>query len=170
MVAQNKTKAGWQTCPCEYSNQQTQSIKSHGLKPERKNALWKARASISALGYSSFDFLRRRRLISPSNAATTNCPVLSPSAFNASTSSAIWCGTRTSNRFDFAFTDFVAIAGFLDIRCPTILHKKKMFLKLDVSDTCELVCVRHLECCCLSKTAKPSSAGTLAGPLTTIVK
>ncbi len=49
----NKTKAGWQTCPCEYSKQQTQSIKSHGLKPESKNGLWKARASISALGYSS---------------------------------------------------------------------------------------------------------------------
>ena len=46
MVAQNKTKAGWQTCPCEYSNQQTQSIKSHGLKPERKNALWEANGLI----------------------------------------------------------------------------------------------------------------------------
>ena len=40
MQGLNKTKAGWQTCPCEYSKyQRTQSIKSHELKPEFKNEL-----------------------------------------------------------------------------------------------------------------------------------
>ncbi|QCV26250.1 hypothetical protein FE265_16260 [Salmonella enterica subsp. enterica serovar Infantis] len=69
-------------------------------KKKRPEPLW---------GYSSSGSLRWRRLISNSSAVTTNCPVLSPGDFNASTASAISCGTRTSNLLDFAFTAFVAI-------------------------------------------------------------
>lgn len=79
--------------------------------------------------------LRWRRLISFSKAVTTNCPVLSPSPFNNSTDSATWCGTRTSNLFDFALMDLVAITQVLVIRCPTIIYEKKAMATLDVSDT-----------------------------------
>lgn len=86
---------------------------------------------------SSFASLRWRRLISFSSAVTTNCPVLSPSLFNNSTDSATWCGTRTSNLFDFALMDLVAITQVLVIRCPTIIYEKKAMAMLDVSDTCK---------------------------------
>ncbi|WP_442913079.1 host cell division inhibitor Icd-like protein [Leclercia sp.] len=79
--------------------------------------------------------LRWRRLISFSNAVTTNCPVLSPSFFKISTASATWCGTRTSNLFDFALMDLVAITQFLVIRCRTIIYEEKVMAILDVSDT-----------------------------------
>lgn len=84
---------------------------------------------------SSLASLRWRRLISFSRAVTTNCPVLSPSLFNNSTDSATWCGTRTSNLFDFALMDLVAITQVLVIRCPTIIYEKKAMAILDVSDT-----------------------------------
>lgn len=118
---------------------------------------------------SDLAFLRWRRLISLSKAVTTNCPVLSPVSFRASTSSAIQCGTRTSNLFDFAFTDLVAISRFLVVRCPTNIYRKKMNAMLDVSDTVGLACVRHLEGGLRYETAKPGSVGTLTGPLTTTV-
>ncbi|AJJ60346.1 Uncharacterised protein [Yersinia pseudotuberculosis] len=79
----------------------------------RKSSL--ARDGIPSLEQNqsvSFAFLRWRRLISPCKADTTNCPMLSPSSLSSSTELAISCGTRTSNLFDFAFTDFVAITGF----------------------------------------------------------
>lgn len=115
---------------------------------------------------SSLDFLRWRRLISLSKAATTNCPVLSPSCFNNSTSSAMWCGTRTSNLFDFAFTDLVAIARFLNSWCPTIISKKKMNAILDVSDTLALVCVRHLMFSMVPKKTTPRTVRAVPRRLT----
>lgn len=122
------------------------------------------------IGYHSLSaclaFLRWRRLISFSKAATTNCPVLSPSCFNNSTSSAMWCGTRTSNLFDFAFTDLVAIARFLNSWCPTIISKKKMNAILDVSDTLALVCVRHLMFSMVSKKTTPRTVRAVPRRLT----
>ncbi|XWJ92920.1 host cell division inhibitor Icd-like protein [Phytobacter ursingii] len=87
------------------------------------------------LSGSDLAFLRCLRLISFSKAVTTNCPVLSPSIFNNSTDSATWCGTRTSNLFDFALMDLVAITQVLVIRCPTMIYEKKAKATLDVSDT-----------------------------------
>lgn len=89
--------------------------------------------------------LRCLRLISPCKAVTMNWAVLSPSFLFSSIASTIACGTRTSRRFDFAFTDFVAIAGFLYYWCPTIIYKKNHNSILDVSHTLPLTCVRHLE-------------------------
>ncbi|CDH18167.1 conserved hypothetical protein [Xenorhabdus bovienii str. kraussei Quebec] len=52
--------------------------------------------NIGLVSYCSDDalVLRWRRLISPCNAVTINCAVLSPGSFNDSTLSAISCGTR----------------------------------------------------------------------------
>ena len=76
-----------------------------------------------------------RRLISPSSAETTNCPILSSACLKLSTSAAIERGTLTSNLFDFVLIDFVAIAELPFKWCPTIIIEKKVVAKLDVSDT-----------------------------------
>lgn len=97
------------------------------------------------LSGSDLDFLRCRRLISPSIAEVTNCPVLSPSAFRFSIASTKQSGTRASIRFDLAFTDLVAICGFRCIWCPTIIIERKYNSSLDVSHTLLLACVPHLD-------------------------
>ncbi|EDA8242737.1 host cell division inhibitor Icd-like protein [Salmonella enterica subsp. enterica serovar Reading] len=119
------------------------------------------------VGYSCSLALRRwRRLISPSNAAVTNCPVLSPSSLTLSIASTIWSGTRASILFDFAFTDFVAISDFRLTWCPTMITIKKFNAMLDVSHTIKIICVRHL-IFISHETTKPGSALTLTGLLTT---
>lgn len=133
-------------------------------------AAWHIRTYETFVGQSSgdsLDFLRWRRLISPCKADTTNCPMLSPSSLSSSTELAISCGTRTSNLFDFAFTDFVAITGFPVYWCPTIIHVFFCIESIDLSDTLHLLCVRHLDYSQGVETAKPGSVSPLTGPLTT---
>ncbi|SQY43640.1 putative prophage protein [Escherichia coli] len=118
-------------------------------------------------GYSCSLALRRwRRLISPSNAAVTNCPVLSPSSLTLSMASTIWSGTRASILFDFAFTDFVAISDFRLVWCPTMIARKKFNAMLDVSHTDKITCVRHL-IFISHKMTKPRTVGAVTGLLTT---
>ncbi|EMY3221108.1 host cell division inhibitor Icd-like protein [Escherichia coli] len=118
-------------------------------------------------GYSCSLALRRwRRLISPSNAAVTNCPVLSPSSLTLSMASTIWSGTRASILFDFAFTDFVAISDFRLVWCPTMIARKKFNATLDVSHTDKITCVRHL-IFISHKMTKPRTVGAVTGLLTT---
>ncbi|EIW8065846.1 host cell division inhibitor Icd-like protein [Escherichia coli] len=117
--------------------------------------------------YSCSLALRRwRRLISPSNAAVTNCPVLSPSSLTLSMASTIWSGTRASILFDFAFTDFVAISDFRLVWCPTMIARKKFNAMLDVSHTDKITCVRHL-IFISHKMTKPRTVGAVTGRLTT---
>lgn len=119
------------------------------------------------VGYSCSLALRRwRRLISPSNAAVTNCPVLSPSSLTLSMASTIWSGTRASILFDFAFTDFVAISDFRLVWCPTMIARKKFNAMLDVSHTYKITCVRHL-IFISHKMTKPRTVGAVTGLLTT---
>ncbi|RZW37716.1 hypothetical protein EXX87_08440 [Escherichia coli] len=119
------------------------------------------------VGYSCSLALRRwRRLISPSNAAVTNCPVLSPSSLTLSMASTIWSGTRASILFDFAFTDFVAISDFRLVWCPTMIARKKFNAMLDVSHTDKITCVRHL-IFINHKMTKPRTVGAVTGLLTT---
>ena len=119
------------------------------------------------VGYSCSLALRRwRRLISPSNAAVTNCPVLSPSSLTLSMASTIWSGTRASILFDFAFTDFVAISDFRLVWCPTMIARKKFNAMLDVSHTDKITCVRHL-IFISHKMTKPRTVGAVTGLLTT---
>lgn len=118
-------------------------------------------------GYSCSLALRRwRRLISPSNAAVTNCPVLSPSSLTLSIASTIWSGTRASILFDFAFTDFVAISDFRLVWCPTMITIKKVNAMLDVSHTIKIICVRHL-IFISNETTKPRTVGAVTRLLTT---
>ncbi|HCP7795576.1 TPA: host cell division inhibitor Icd-like protein [Escherichia coli] len=119
------------------------------------------------VGYSCSLALRRwRRLISPSNAAVTNCPVLSPSSLTLSIASTICSGTRASILFDFAFTDFVAISDFRLVWCPTIITIKKVNAMLDVSHTIKIICVRHF-IFISNETTKPRTVGAVTGLLTT---
>lgn len=70
-------------------------------------------------GYSCSLALRRWRYsTSRFNAAVTNCPVLSPGIFTASTLFITSCGTLAATVCDFAFTAFVAML------CTP--HKKQM--------------------------------------------
>ncbi|EHH8735740.1 host cell division inhibitor Icd-like protein [Escherichia coli] len=119
------------------------------------------------INYSCSLALRRwRRLISPSNAAVTNCPVLSPGIFTASTLFITSCGTLAATVCDFAFTAFVAML------CTP--YKKQM------QYAGKKISVQHLTCLTPSlklvfntllmqgaETTKPGSALTLTGLLTT---
>lgn len=111
-------------------------------------------------------FFLSRNFISRSRAVTTNWPVLSPCSFNASTASATSCGTRTSNRLDFALIPLVAITFPLSGRCPTSYIKRTTKKSIDVSDTMVLHCVRHLRLDQV-KMRNPEVLPTLTGFLTT---
>ncbi|EKD9934716.1 host cell division inhibitor Icd-like protein [Escherichia coli] len=118
-------------------------------------------------GYSCSLALRRWRYsTSRFNAAVTNCPVLSPGIFTASTLFITSCGTLAATVCDFAFTAFVAML------CTP--YKKQM------QYAGKKISVQHLTCLTPSlklvfntllmqgaETTKPGSALTLTGLLTT---
>ncbi|EIE6520012.1 hypothetical protein F3X72_003017 [Escherichia coli] len=116
--------------------------------------------------YSGSLALRRWRYsTSRFNAAVTNCPVLSPGIFTASTLFITSCGTLAATVCDFAFTAFVAMW------CTP--HKKQM------QYAGKKISVQHLTCLTPgfklvfntllaqgAETTKPGSALTLTGLLT----
>ncbi|ELO9303693.1 host cell division inhibitor Icd-like protein [Escherichia coli] len=118
-------------------------------------------------GYSCSLALRRWRYsTSRFNAAVTNCPVLSPGIFTASTLFITSCGTLAATVCDFAFTAFVAML------CTP--YKKQM------QYAGKKISVQHLRCLTPglklvlntllmqgAETTKPGSALTLTGLLTT---
>ncbi|HBN7529633.1 TPA: host cell division inhibitor Icd-like protein [Escherichia coli] len=118
-------------------------------------------------GYSCSLTLRRWRYsTSRFNAAVTNCPVLSPGIFTASTLFITSCGTLAATVCDFAFTAFVAML------CTP--YKKQM------QYAGKKISVQHLTCLTPglklvlntllmqgAETTKPGSALTLTGLLTT---
>lgn len=117
--------------------------------------------------YSDSLALRRWRYsTSRFNAAVTNCPVLSPGIFTASTLFITSCGTLAATVCDFAFTAFVAML------CTP--YKKQM------QYAGKKISVQHLTCLTPrlklvfntllmqgAETTKPGSALTLTGLLTT---
>ena len=117
--------------------------------------------------YSCSLALRRWRYsTSRFNAAVTNCPVLSPGIFTASTLFITSCGTLAATVCDFAFTAFVAML------CTP--YKKQM------QYAGKKISVQHLTCLTPrlklvfntllvqgAETTKPGSALTLTGLLTT---
>lgn len=116
--------------------------------------------------WPSLVFLRSRLLISPLAAVTKNRAVLSPSSLRSSISSMTSWGILTVVICDFAFFAPVAIAETPCVRCMSV-YAKEMRRK-------DLRCISlwanfksegeiHLE------GAKPGSASTLTGPLTTNV-
>lgn len=118
-------------------------------------------------GYSCSLALRRWRYsTSRFNAAVTNCPVLSPGIFTASTLFITSCGTLAATVCDFAFTAFVAML------C-TPYKKQMQYAEKKIS-------VQHLTCLTPglklvfntllmqgTETTTPRSGGTHAGRLTT---
>lgn len=118
-------------------------------------------------GYSCSLALRRWRYsTSRFNAAVTNCPVLSPGIFTASTLFITSCGTLAATVCDFAFTAFVAML------CTP--YKKQMQYagkKISVQHlTCltpELKLVFNTLLMQGAETTTPRSGGTHAGRLTT---
>ena len=118
-------------------------------------------------GYSCSLALRRWRYsTSRFNAAVTNCPVLSPGIFTASTLFITSCGTLAATVCDFAFTAFVAML------CTP--YKKQM------QYAGKKISVQHLTCLTPglklvfntllmqgAETTTPRSGGTHAGRLTT---
>ncbi|ENL0355117.1 host cell division inhibitor Icd-like protein [Escherichia coli] len=118
-------------------------------------------------GYSCSLALRRWRYsTSRFNAAVTNCPVLSPGIFTASTLFITSCGTLAATVCDFAFTAFVAML------CTP--YKKQM------QYAGKKISVQHLTCLTpglklvfntllmqSAETTTPRSGGTHAGRLTT---
>ncbi|EFB2559749.1 host cell division inhibitor Icd-like protein [Escherichia coli] len=118
-------------------------------------------------GYSCSLALRRWRYsTSRFNAAVTNCPVLSPGIFTASTLFITSCGTLAATVCDFAFTAFVAML------CTP--YKKQM------QYAGKKISVQHLKCLTPglklvfntllmqgAETTTPRSGGTHAGRLTT---
>ncbi|EGE3747313.1 Ash-like/host cell division inhibitor Icd-like protein [Shigella boydii] len=117
--------------------------------------------------YSASLALRRwRRLISPRMAALINCPVLSPSSFTFSMPSIISWAIRAVTDCDFAFFGPVAMSNPSCFWCKTIYTKKNYFEGL----TCKILLfyiVSYTLSIQGSESAKPSSAGTLTGLLTT---
>ena len=116
--------------------------------------------------WPSLAFLRSRLLISPLAAVTKNRAVLSPSSLRRSISSMTSWGILTVVICDFAFFAPVAITETPCVRCMSV-YAKEMRRK-------DLRCISlwanfksegeiHLE------SAKPGSASTLTGPLTTNV-
>ncbi|HDH7758324.1 TPA: host cell division inhibitor Icd-like protein, partial [Escherichia coli] len=117
--------------------------------------------------YSDSLALRRWRYsTSRFNAAVTNCPVLSPGIFTASTLFITSCGTLAATVCDFAFTAFVAML------CPP--HKKQMQYAGKKTSVQHLTCltprfklVFNTSLMQGAETTKPGSALTLTGLLTT---
>ncbi len=116
--------------------------------------------------YSDSLALRRWRYsTSRFNAAVTNCPVLSPGIFTASTLFITSCGTLAATVCDFAFTAFVAML------CPP--HKKQMQYAGKKTSVQHLTCLTPGFKLVLNtllmqgaETTKPGSALTLTGLLT----
>ena len=119
------------------------------------------------INYSCSLVLRRWRYsTSRFNAAVTNCPVLSPGIFTASTLFITSCGTLAATVCDFAFTAFVAML------CPP--HKKQMQYAGKKTSVQHLTCLTPGFKLVLNtllmqgaETTKPGSALTLTGLLTT---
>jgi hypothetical protein len=117
-------------------------------------------------GLSCRACLRCRRLISPCMAATINCPVLSPFSFKCSMPSITSCGMRAVTDCDLVFFGPVAISTPLVYWCKTI-YTIFYLLKDLTCKTPWLYRVSYTLICSRLKIAKPGSAVTLTGPLTT---
>lgn len=118
------------------------------------------------LSDSDLAFLRWRRLISHCMAVTINWAVLSPCSLTCSIASTTSCGARVCNFCDFSFFVPVAITKSPDIKWSTEYQKNNEIKHLKWIPLCIYSRV-HLEGVHLQDIAKPGSARTLTGPLTT---
>lgn len=120
-----------------------------------------------ALDYSgSLVFRRWRRLISPSIAVLINCPVLSPGVLTCSIPLMMSCAILAVTDCDLAFFDPVAMSTPRSYWCKTIYRKKRLLKVLTCKTPCSYL-VSYTLFYSKVKTAKPGSAQTLTGLLTT---
>jgi len=112
----------------------------------------------------SLAFLRCRRLISYFTAVTINCAFVSPTSRLLSISVTTSWGNLALSCCDFLLIEPVAITGSPCIRCDSV-YAKKMIVK-DLK--CDSLGSRfYLHGAIHLVSAKPGSASTLTGPLTT---
>ncbi|THD44245.1 host cell division inhibitor Icd-like protein [Enterobacteriaceae bacterium ML5] len=113
---------------------------------------------------SSLACLRCRRLISPFTAVTINCAFVSPSMRLLSKSATTSCGKRALSCCDLLLVEPVAITESPHDRCDSVYANKMIIkdLKCDsLGSNFKSQGAIHLV------SAKPGSARTLTGPLTT---
>ena len=148
--------------------QNLQVTKSHSQNnPSLRGAVHSITGSNPVqLSDSDLAFLRWRRLISPCMAVTINWAVLSPCSLTCSIASTTSCGARVCNFCDFSFFVPVAITKSPDIKWSTEYQKKNEIKHLKWIPLCIYSGV-HLKGVHLQDIAKPGSARTLTGPLTT---
>lgn len=116
-------------------------------------------------GYScSLAFFRWRRLISPFTAVTMNCAFVSPSSRLLSKSATTSCGKRALSCCDLLLVEPVAIPESPCARCDSV-YAKKIIVKGLKCDS--LACSFKNKGAIHLVSAKPGSASTLTGPLTT---
>ena len=155
----------------EMQNIMLKNAVSHAVRKAKNFAGGATDAILSGrpalINYSCSLALRRWRYsTSRFNAAVTNCPVLSPGIFTASTLFITSCGTLAATVCDFAFTAFVAML------CTP--YKKQM------QYAGKKISVQHLTCLTPglklvfntllmqgAETTTPRTAGTVPGRLTT---
>ncbi|HAY2118338.1 TPA: host cell division inhibitor Icd-like protein [Escherichia coli] len=117
--------------------------------------------------YSCSLALRRWRYsTSRFNAAVTNCPVLSPGIFTASTLFITSCGTLAATVCDFAFTAFVAMLCTPHKKQMQYAGKKTSVQHLTCS-TPEFTLVFNTLLMQGAETTKPRTVGAVTGRLTT---
>lgn len=117
--------------------------------------------------YSCSLALRRWRYsTSRFNAAVTNCPVLSPGIFTASTLFITSCGTLAATVCDFAFTAFVAMLCTPHKKQMQYAGKKTSVQHLTCS-TPEFTLVFNTLLMQGAETTKPRTVGAVTGLLTT---
>lgn len=113
---------------------------------------------------TSLAFLRWRRLISPFTAVTMNCAFVSPSSRLLSKSATTSCGKRALSCCDLLLVEPVAIPESPCARCDSV-YAKKIIVKGLKCDS--LACSFKNKGAIHLVSAKPGSASTLTGPLTT---
>lgn len=180
MLTLNKTKAALQSCQCHYEKPKQIKHARVNAGGQRMSQLTFEGADLTQL-FNRFNFapvdsiqlfdsslacLRWRRLISHCMAVTINWAVLSPCSLTCSIASTTSCGARVCNFCDFSFFVPVAITKSPDIKWSTEYQKKNEIKHLKWIPLCIYSGV-HLEGVHLQDIAKPGSARTLTGPLTT---
>lgn len=160
----NKTKAALQGRQCHHQKLKQSQDTRAGAGGQRMSQRNSAPADFIQDFGSSFAFWRWRRLISPFTAVTMNCAFVSPSSRLLSKSATTSCGKRALSCCDLLLVEPVAIPESPCARCDSV-YAKKIIVKGLKCDS--LACSFKNKGAIHLVSAKPGSASTLTGPLTT---
>lgn len=163
MIA-DKTKAAMQGRQCHHQKLKQSQDTRAGAGGQRMSQRNSAPADFIQDFGSSFAFWRWRSLISPFTAVTMNCAFVSPSSRLLSKSATTSCGKRALSCCDLLLVEPVAIPESPCARCDSV-YAKKIIVKGLKCDS--LACSFKNKGAIHLVSAKPGSASTLTGPLTT---